>query len=124
MNARPAVARFAREFGYTGQSHAMLDAFESIRQLGITQARNQHFERKRLVDEMKKAPAMFFAAIHPALCASEAIEDANRVIFGFRNLPTWRRENRQAQLVKAKHVRVLARYFRKYGKRLWIREAA
>lgn len=119
-----AAAQFARESGYTGSSPAMLAAFEAIRQHGITEARAQHFERKALVDQYAREPGMFFAAIRPSLSTAEAIEDANRIIFGFRRLETWQqaKESRQRELVKAKLTRVIARFFRRYGRRIWINQ--
>lgn len=119
-----ATIRFAREAGYGGNSPALLDAYEAIRQLGVRTARAGHFERKAVIDEMKDCPALFFHAIRPNLCSAEAIEAANRVIFGFRNLPKWRQEIRQNDVKRAKLMRVYARFFRRFGKRLWIMEAA
>lgn len=123
------VTDYTREFarsagGYNGDSPAMLRAMEAIRQNGIRRAREGHFERKAVIDEMKAEPAMFFNAIRPNLCTAEAIEASNRVIFGFRNLPTWRKESRLADVKRAQQMRVYARFFRKYGKRIWIKEQA
>ncbi|ESZ60511.1 hypothetical protein NL532_24295 [Mesorhizobium sp. C120A] len=123
------ITDYTREFarsagGYRGDSPAMLHAMEAIRQHGIRRARDGHFERKAVIDEMKANPEMFFNAIRPNLCTAEAIEAANRVIFGFRNLPTWQRERRLADVQRAQKMRVYARFFRRFGKRLWIRSAA
>lgn len=118
------TAEFARQAGYTGNSPAMLAAMEDIRQAGIREARAGHYERKRIIDEFKADPGMFFAAIRPSLTTSEAIEDANRIIFTFRNLPRWQQEMRLAQLRKAKRTRLVARYFRMHGKAIWAREIA
>ncbi len=125
----PAITDATREFartagGYRGDSPAMLRAMEAMRQHGIRRAREAHFERKAIIDEMKDSPAMFFNAIRPNLCTAEAIQAANRVIFGFRNLPLWQRERRLADVKRAQQMRVYARFFRRYGKRLWIRSAA
>lgn len=118
------AATIARESGYTGNSPAMLNAFEQIHQRGIREARAGHLERKRIVDQFKAAPGMFFATIRPSLSTAEAIEDANRVIFNFRNLPTWQQQARLGQVRKAKQTRVIARYFRRFGLRLWAQQAA
>lgn len=130
MNA-PAITKqssaaevFARQSGYTGSSPAMLAAFEDIRQSGIRQARAAHFDRKRVIDEMKATPALFFHAIRPSLSTAEAIEDATRFIAFYRNMPTWRQENRAGDLLRAKEKRLLGRYFRRFGLRIWAREAA
>ncbi|TPM37025.1 hypothetical protein [Mesorhizobium sp. B2-3-2] len=114
----------ARQSGYLGDSPAMLEAFERIRQSGIRQARAGHFERKRIVDQMKAEPGMFFAAIRPSLCTAEAIEDAKRFLAFYRNMPNWRQQNRAGDLRRAKQTMVLARYFRRFGRQLWVREAA
>lgn len=115
---------FAKSCGYTGRSPALLGAFEAIRQAGIAEARAAHFDRKRIVDEMKAEPGMFFNAIRPSLSTAEAIEDAQRFIFGWRNLPTWRQELRAGELRRAKQTMVVARFFRRYGLRIWARRAA
>jgi hypothetical protein len=118
------AATFARQSGYTGKSPAMLGAFEAIRAAGIREARAAHLERKAVIDEMKAEPGMFFNAIRPSLSTAEAIEDAQRVIFGWRNLPTWRQELRAGELRRAKQTLVVARFFRRYGLRIWARRAA
>jgi hypothetical protein len=110
--------------GYTGDNPVILNAFEEIRQSGIREARKQHDERKTLVDEMKQEPALLAAAIWPAPSLTEAIENANRVIFNYRNIPTWRQPRERERLLKAKQTRVIARFFRRFGKALWIRSAA
>lgn len=119
-----AVIKFAAACGYRGSSPALLGAYEAIRQQGIRRAREGHDERKAVIDEMKASPAMFFNAIRPNLSTAEAIEAANRVIFGFRNLPTWRKEYRLNDVKRAQQMRVQARFFRRFGKQLWIRKAA
>lgn len=115
---------FAQLCGYTGESPAMLAALEAIRRHGCAEARTAHYERKRIVDEYKADSGMFFSAIRPSLTTSEAIEDANRIIHTFRNLPSWQQEMRLGQLRKAKRTRLAARFFRRYGVRIWAREAA
>ncbi|MBZ9894205.1 hypothetical protein LB545_07590 [Mesorhizobium sp. BR1-1-6] len=117
-------ATFAKSCGYHGSSPALLAAFERIQADGIAEARAKHFERKRLVDQFKAEPGMFFATIRPALCTEEAIEDANRFIFRFRNLPTYRQQNRTGELRQAKQTRVICRYFRRYGKAVWLNKEA
>lgn len=117
-------AQLAKSCGYTGQSPAMLNAFEQIRIAGIREARASHYERKRIVDQYKADSAMFFNAIRPSLTTSEAIEDANRIIFTFRNLEKWKQERRLPELRRAKRILLIARFFRRYGARIWAREAA
>lgn len=116
--------QFARKSGYTGSIQTMLKAFEDIRQAGIREARKAHYDRKAVIDEFKRHPGMFFAAIRPSLSTDEAIEDATRIIIRFRNLPTWQQANRRKQVLKAKQVRVFARFFRRFGLRIWQKRAA
>lgn len=115
---------FAAECGYRGSSPAMLKAFEDIRQAGIREARKGHYDRKAVIDEFKRHPGAFFAAIRPSLTTDEAIEDANRIIFGFRRLPTWQQANRRKYVFEAKQLRLQARYFRRFGFRIWQERAA
>ncbi|UDL89145.1 hypothetical protein LGH82_29400 [Mesorhizobium sp. PAMC28654] len=115
---------FARACGYDGDSPALLDAFEAIRQCGIRQARQEHDRRKAVIDGLKLGEDMFLAAIGPALSAEEAIEDATRFIIFWRNMPRWRQERRLPDLVRARQQLLLARFFRRYGRRIWQREAA
>jgi hypothetical protein len=70
------AADFARACGYSGDSPALLEAFEAIRRNGIALARHDHFRRKAVIDALKQSEALFLAAIGPALSAQEAIEDA------------------------------------------------
>lgn len=119
-----ASTQLAKSCGYSGNSPAMLNAFEQIRLAGIREARAGHYERKRIIDGMKAEPRMFFNAISPAQSSLEAIEDANRIIFGFRNLPRWQQEMRLGQLRKAKQTRVISRYFRRFGKAVWLNKEA
>ncbi|RWF46717.1 MAG: hypothetical protein EOS46_16540 [Mesorhizobium sp.] len=118
------AADFARACGYTGDSPALLEAFEAIRRDGIAQARLDHFRRKAVIDEMKQSEPLFLAAIGPALSAHEAVEDAARFIAGWRNMPRWRQERRLPDLARAKEQRLVARFFRRYGHHLWALEAA
>ncbi|MBZ9906058.1 hypothetical protein LB557_08615 [Mesorhizobium sp. BR115XR7A] len=118
------AADFARACGYTGDSPALLEAFEAIRRTGIVQARLDHFRRKAVIDELKQAEPLFLAAIGPALSAHEAVEDTARFIAGWRNMPRWRQERRLADLARAKQQRLVARFFRRFGHRLWALEAA
>lgn len=118
------AADFARACGYTGDSPALLEAFEAIRRNGIERARYDHMSRKAVIDELKQSEALFLAAIGPALSAEEAIEDATRFIACWRNMPRWRQERRLADLARARQQRLVARFFRRYGHRLWAREAA
>lgn len=116
--------QFARESGYTGDSPAMLETFEKIRQLGIREARAAHFQRKAVVDQFKAAPWMFFSFAKGALSTDEAIEQAERYIASFRNMETWKQERRRGELAKAKLLRVYGRFFRRFGQRAWAKEAA
>ncbi|CCV08156.1 conserved hypothetical protein [Mesorhizobium metallidurans STM 2683] len=116
--------QFARDCGYTGDSPAMLAALTAIRLDGIARARQGHDQRKAVVDRLKQSEALFLAAICPALSAGEAIEDAARFIACYRNMPRWRQERRMRDLARAKQQRLLARFFRRFGQRLWTREAA
>lgn len=125
MNAPDLTRDFARTAGgYTGASPAMLRAMEAIRQTGIRKARQAHAERYAVLQQYKDSPALFFAYIRPALSTDEAVEDATRIICRFRNLPTWKQAYGQREVVEAKRKRVFARFFRRYGARLWLREAA
>ncbi|RWM20412.1 MAG: hypothetical protein EOR73_15445 [Mesorhizobium sp.] len=117
-------AQFARDSGYTGDSPAMLAAFAAIRLDGIGKARLGHDQRKATVDRLKHGEALFLAAIRPAQSAEEALEDAARFIALFHNMPRWRQERRGADLARARQQRLLARFFRRYGHRLWPRQAA
>ena len=118
------AADFARACGYTGDSPALLDAFEAIRRNGIDRARQDHLRRKAVIDELKHSEALFLAAIGPALSAQEAIEDAARFIAFWRNMPRWRQERRLPDLIRARQQRLVARFFRRHGHRLWALEAA
>ncbi|MBA3576158.1 MAG: hypothetical protein H0W39_00880 [Sphingomonas sp.] len=120
MNARA----FAASCGCPTNDPALLSIYEDIRQYGIREARAGHYERVKLVKKLKVHPSMFFAMIRPALSSDEAIEDAARFISCFRNLPRWQQESRLDRLAKAKQVLVMARFFRRYGLRIWARRAA
>jgi hypothetical protein len=109
------AADFARACGYTGDSSALLEAFEAIRRSGIAHARHDHFLRKTVINELKQSEALLLAAIGPALSAEEAIEDAARFIACWRNMPRWRQERRLPDLIRAKQQRLVARFFRRYG---------
>ncbi|TPM28250.1 hypothetical protein [Mesorhizobium sp. B2-3-4] len=118
------AADFARACGYTGDSPALIEAFEAIRRNGIAQARLDHFRRKAVIDELKQSEQLFLAAIGPALSAHEAVEDAARFIAGWRAMPGWRQERRQRDLARSRQKLLIARFFRRYGHRLWVLEAA
>ena len=115
---------FASACGYNGNSPALLEAFEAIRHCGIRQARQEHDRRKALSDGLALGEDLFLAAIRPALSAEEAIEDATRFIAFWRNMPRWRQERRLPDLVRARQRLLLARFFRRYSRRIWQREAA
>ncbi len=118
------AADFARNCGYTGDSPALLDAYAAIRAHGIREARQDHFRRKAMIDELTHSETLFLAAIRPALSAGEAIEDATIFIAFWRAMPRWRQERRLPDLARAKQQRLVARFFRRHGHRLWAREAA
>ncbi|TPL86255.1 hypothetical protein [Mesorhizobium sp. B2-3-12] len=118
------AADFARACGYTGDSPVLLEAFDAIRRNGIAQARLDHFSRKAVVDDLKQSELLFLAAIGPALSAHEAVEEATRFIAGWRNMPRWRQERRLPDLARARRQLLMARFFRRYGHRLWALEAA
>lgn len=121
---------YAREFaasvGCNTDNPHLLAMYAEIRRHGIREAREAHQQRKKLVDQMKANPSIFFAMIRPNLSTEEAIEDATRLIFRFRNLETWQqqRESWQLRLSQAKAMRLYARFFRRYGLRIWARRAA
>ncbi|TGQ64059.1 hypothetical protein EN829_021125 [Mesorhizobium sp. M00.F.Ca.ET.186.01.1.1] len=119
-----AAADFAHACGYDGDSPALIEAFEAIRDHGIRQARQDHLKRKAAIDSLKQSEILFLAAIGPALSAEEAIADASHFIAFWRNMPRWRQERRLADLARAKQQRLLARFFRRYGQLLWARQAA
>ncbi|WP_246707378.1 hypothetical protein [Mesorhizobium sp. NZP2077] len=96
------AADFARACDYTGDSPALLEAFEAIRRNGIAQARHDHFGRKAVIDELKQSELLFLAVIGPALSAEEAIEDTARFIACWRNMPRWRQERRLPYLARAR----------------------
>ena len=89
-------------------------------------ARLMHQNRKTVIDRYKAEPSMFWHAIRPSLTTQEAIEDATRIIFRWRNLSTWTRQNpaRLKELEAAKMNRLAARYFRRFPKRIGMRDAA
>jgi hypothetical protein len=118
------AADLARDSGYAGDSPALLEAFDAIRRSGIAQARQEHFRRKAVIDTLKHSEALFLAAIGPALSADEAIVDAVRFIAFWRNMPRWRQERRLPDLARARQQRLAARFFRRYGRRLWALQAA
>ncbi|MER9429380.1 hypothetical protein [Mesorhizobium sp. M0408] len=113
------LAQFAQACGYAGDSPAMLAAFAAIRQDGIRTARQGHRQRKAAIDRMKPSRALFLAAIRPA----QSAEEAARFLSMFRNMPRWRQERRAADLARARQQRLFARFFRRYGHRLWALEA-
>lgn len=116
--------QFARDNGCLKPSPAQLVAFEAIRQHGIREARKAHYDRKKVADEIKAEPGLFFAMIHPAQSADEAIDDANNYLVRLRNMPTHRRQAVAGVARKVKAIRVYARFFRRFGEALMAREAA
>ncbi len=121
-----AARQFTAECGCPTSDPALLSIYEDIRQAGIRHARAGHFQRVRLIEEYKAHHSMFLAMIRPSLSSDEAVEESARFISCFRNLPTWQQNNpvRQDRLTKAKQVRLVARFFRRYGLRIWARRAA
>lgn len=118
------IRSFAAECGYRGNSPAMLKAFEDIRQSGIAAAREAHFERRKVIEAFKDSPGLFFATIRPSLTTCEAIEDAKRFLVRYRNMPTWQREGYFKQANEARRRIVFARFFRRFGSRVWPVERA
>ena len=123
MNAHTLTKEFAKGSGYGGNCPAMLKAFEAIRQAGIREARKAHHERMKVVEQYAEYPALFFFA-SKALTTDEAVTENRRIIAQYRRLPTWQQQTRGKQLVEAKLMLVIARYFRRFGKRVWQKEAA
>lgn len=125
MNALDPAREFAASAGCNTDNPHLLAMYAEIRRHGIREARAMHFQRRLAVDEMKAHPGMFFAMIHPNLSTEEAIEDFTRIIFRFRNLPRHQQAgSRLAMLGHAKAGRVYARFFRRFGQRVWARRAA
>ncbi|WP_258595220.1 hypothetical protein [Mesorhizobium sp. AR07] len=116
------AADLACACGYTGDSPALLEAFEAIRRNGIAHTRQDHLRRKAVIDALKPSEMLFLAAIGPALSAEEALEDAARFIAFWRNMPRWRQERRLPDLIRAKQQRLVARFFRRHSHRLWALE--
>jgi hypothetical protein len=119
-----AARKLALESGYSGDLPAMLNQFERIRQSGIRLARKAHFARKARVDRFASEPTLYFATISPALSTDEVIEDAKLYLIRYSNMPSWMKQNRAAEVRRVKEARVIARFFRRYGKRVWMKEAA
>lgn len=121
--------QFAASCGYVGNSPAMLAAFEEIRQSGIRAARNAHFDRVKLVERLAKEPGSFWGYVNefrvtPLLSTDEAAEfwaneaEKQRVLWASGH---WRYD--AAKLRIAAERVVIARYFRRFGAKLWQREA-
>lgn len=115
---------FAAEAGYHGDSPALLSAYEAIRQSAIRETRKAHRNLKNLVDQYKSSPEMFRASIWPSLSIDEAIEDARHVLANHKNMSTWMRQRCAGEARRAEKTILMARFFRRYGERVWIREAA
>lgn len=125
-----ATEQFAASCGYVGNSPAMLKAFEDIRQSGIRDARKAHYDRVKQVDSFVADPGSFWGYVNlfrvsPLLSTDEAIEfwtieaENQRVL---REAGHWRYD--AAKLRIAAERVVIARYFRRFGARLWQRAAA
>lgn len=125
-----ATEQFAASCGYVGKSPAMLKAFEDIRQSGIRYARKMHYDRVKLADGFVADPGSFWGYVNlfrvsPLLSTDEAIEfwtneaENQRVL---REAGHWRYD--AAKLRIAAERVVIARYFRRFGARLWQRAAA
>lgn len=115
---------FAATVGVKTQNPALLAMYDAIRKSGIKTAREAHDDRYKLVKRYSETPGLLYVRLRPSLGLSDAIEDANRYIFNFRNLPKWRQDSRVKDLAKHIENRLLARFFRRYGKRIWMRSAA
>lgn len=109
---------------YTGGSPATLAADAAISAKGIAEGRLLHFERKAEVDLFTAYPRLYFAAIHPCLSTDEAIEDAKAFARRFSTWPRWRQRERRRDLVETNKTILFARYFRRFGARVWSRAAA
>jgi len=127
MNAY--TQQFAASCGYIGNSPAMLQAFEDIRQSGIRAARKAHYERVTLVDGFVADPGSFWGYVNlfrvtPLLSTAEATEfwsneaENQRVL---REAGHWRYDAGKHRAAAEREV--VARYFRRFGARLWQREA-
>lgn len=127
MNAY--TQQFAASCGYIGNSPAMLQAFEDIRQSGIRAARKAHYERVKLVDDFIEEPGSFWGYVNefrvtPLLSTTEAAEfwaneaENQRVL---RVAGHWRYD--AAKLRIAAERVVISRYFRRFGAHLWQRSA-
>jgi len=113
-------------------SPAMLKAFEDIRQYGIREARQHHFERKRLVDQFKANQVTLWGYLNlfrpqPLLSMDEAIRHYKAIVTFQRKLaadPVLRfSARRDLGLHRMAAERVLvARYFRRFGQRVWKRD--
>lgn len=114
----------AASVGVRTQNPELLRMYEAIRQAGIKTAREAHDERYKLVQRYSDNPGLLYVRLRPSLGLSDAIDDANKYIFNFRNLPRWRQDARRRELAKHTENRLLARFFRRYGKRIWMRSAA
>jgi len=115
---------FAATVGVKTQNPALLAMYDAIRKDGMRTAREAHAERYELVRRYAGTPRLLYVRLGPSLGLSEAIEDATRYIYNFRNLPKWRQDTRRKDLARHIENRVLARFFRRYGKRIWMRSAA
>lgn len=122
--------QFAAESGYTGDSPAMLAAFEAIRQSGIRRARDMHYERVKLVEQFKARPSLFWSYVNlfrpqPLLSTQEAIDfyrarhTEERALVAIRH---WRADPGKVRMCGERLV--LARFFRRFGARIWTRQAA
>lgn len=120
MPAASLTRDFAAAAGCRTDNPNILAMYEAIRQSGIRKARAGHYERKAMVDECKAHPSLLYGLIRPALSTDEAIEDATRYIFRFRNMTRHSQQNRVGELCRAKHTRLYARYFRRFGQRIWL----
>jgi hypothetical protein len=115
---------FAATVGVKTQNPALLAMYDAIRKDGMRTAREAHDERYKLVKRYADNPGLLYVRLRPSLGLSDAIDDANRYVFNFRNLPRWRQDSRQKDYAKHIENRLLARFFRRFGKRIWMRSAA
>lgn len=102
----------------------LIAAYEDICHYGIREARAGHYKRYELVKRYSETPGLLYSRLWPSLGLTDAIEDATRYIVNFRNLSSWRQEGRRSELMRQKENRVLCRYFRRHGRRIWLKEAA
>lgn len=101
---------------------AAMEAFEErVRLAGIRHARQGHFQRLTFVHEMSARE--FFNFVYPCLTTTEAAERAKSYMRWYRGLDDIAKINRVDRANHMRLQRVVARYFRRFGKRRWCQPA-